>query len=507
MSMDNFYTATVYDKGAEVIRMYETLLSMEGFQKGIGLYIQRHDGQAVACEEFLQAMQDANNVDLSQFMRWYSTPGTPTVTYSYQYNQDNNTFSLTMGQSSKCKDALHIPIAVGLLDKSTGDEVLPTKVLELKEMQQTFVFPNLPGAVVPSLLRNFSAPVRLEPLAPELDESNLSFLAIHDTDNFNRWEAGQKLYCSLILKTMRTESTFQITGQVCQFFERILDQQDSSVDYGMQAYAMVLPLEESIAEEVAVVDLVEIHMARNSVQQYLARKYHARLMVRYAELTRKIEKHSCGEFLVDATSIGQRHLRNVIFQYLCAVKQTPQEQTAVADLATNHMRAATGMSDKYTALVALASIDGEGALARDQALQQFYDEADGYNLVVDKWFAAQALADLPDVLVRMKNLMDHADFSFHRPNRCKALINSFTMNYKIFHDESGKGYQFVGEALAKLDRINPKASSVIAARRFIQWKRYDEKRGALLKAELLKLKNAQPKISVDLNEILTRALN
>ena len=485
--------------------MYERLLSVEGFRKGLELYIQRHDGQAVACEDFLRAMQDANSTDLSQFHRWYSTPGTPIVTYSYQYDHTSNTFSLRLKQTSQCKDPLHIPIALGLLDTISGAEVLPTQMLELKEMEQTFTYSNLPGEVVPSLLRNFSAPIKLEALEKQpSDEATLSFLAVYDTDSFNRWEAGQKLYTSLILKTVRNESTEKIVCHVCQLFERILDQQDSSVDYGMQAYAMMLPHEEAIAEEVAVVDLVKIQSARDSIQQLLARKFFAKLMLCYKELTKRIEEHTHGKFLVDATSMGQRHLRNVIFRYLCTVKQTPEEKTTVAELAMEHMRVATGMSDKQTALIALVSMD---LAARDHSLKYFFDQAEGYNLVVDKWFAAQAMADVPDVLDRVKKLMLREDFSFQRPNRCKALINAFTTNYKAFHHESGSGYHFVGEALADLDRINPKASSVIAARRFIQWKRYDEQRGNLLKAELLKLKNLQPKISTDLDEIVTRALS
>lgn len=506
-SMDNFYTATVYDKGAEIIRMYETLLSTDGFRKGMDLYIQRHDGQAVACEEFLQAMQDANEVDLSQFMRWYSTPGTPVVTFSHQYDHNNNVFSLTMRQASKCVEALHIPIAIGLLDKATGKEVVPTTVLELKEMEQTFVFPALSGEVVPSLLRNFSAPIRLEPaLSQHVNGADLSFLAVHDKDNFIRWEAGQKLYSSLILKRMKGDPTDKITREVCQFFEQILSQQDASVDCGMLAYAMVLPLEDAIAGELTVVNFIEIHAARSLVQQLLARKFYTQLTNRYRELTQKIKERSCGKLLLDAASIGQRHLRNVILQLLCTIKETPEEQKTAAGLAAQHMQSATGMSDKYTALVELASMDGAGANARIEALKVFYDEADGYNLVVDKWFAAQALSDLPDAVNRVKKLMDHAEYSYHRPNRCKAVINSFTMNYKAFHDESGKGYQLVGEAIAQLDRVNPNASSAIAAKRFIQWQRYDKKRGGLLKAELLKLKSLNPRISVDLDEIITRAL-
>jgi len=505
--MDNFYTSTVYEKGAEVIRMYETLLSLEGFRKGMDLYFQRHDGQAVACEEFLLAMQDANHVDLRQFLRWYSTPGTPTVSYSYRCDQSSRTLSLTLRQRSKSKQPLHIPVAVGLLDRNTGKEVLSTRVLELKEMVQVFTFPGVEGDPVPSLLRNFSAPVRLvalESLGSE--ESDFAFLAMHDTDDFNRWEAGQKLYLSLILKMMNGDEDREISHLANEFFERVLSKPADSIDCGLQAYALEIPIEEVIADAIEIVDFVKIHTARTLVQQLFARKHRCNLMKKYSELTKKMQTHSKEEFLVDAVSIGQRRLRNVIFQYLCVIKNTDDELKAVATLASGHMHAASGMSDRYNALLVLSSLDGSASAAREEALRKFYAEAEGYNLVVDKWFTAQALADLPDVLSRVKKLMDHNDFSFHRPNRCKALINSFTMNYKAFHDISGSGYQFVGNAIARLDRINPNASSGIASRRFIQWKRYDSVRGSLLKAELIQLKNLQPKISVDLDEIVSRAL-
>lgn len=187
VSMDNFYTATVYSKGAEIVRMYNTLLGADGFRKGMDLYFERHDGTGVTCDDFRAAMADANGVDLDQFGLWYSTPGTPTVTFSHSYDETTGTFSLTLSQSSKSDKPLHIPVSVGLLDKSTGEEVVPTKVLELKEEKQTFEFPGLKGDVVPSILRDFSAPVKLVSESGENDEEFLAFLAARDTDGFNKW--------------------------------------------------------------------------------------------------------------------------------------------------------------------------------------------------------------------------------------------------------------------------------------------------------------------------------
>ena len=199
ISMDNFYTATVYVKGAEIIRMYQTLLSREGFRKGMDLYFERHDGSAVTCDDFLAAMSDANSVDLSQFARWYSTSGTPTLPFTSEFFKDKGPFSLTLSQTSNSNDApLHIPVAIGLLDKTTGKEVLTTTVLDLKEETQTFSFDGLENDVVLSLLRDFSAPVKVVAESDIDQEESMAFLAAYDTDGFNRWEAGQRLYTSLI---------------------------------------------------------------------------------------------------------------------------------------------------------------------------------------------------------------------------------------------------------------------------------------------------------------------
>ncbi|CAJ1946529.1 unnamed protein product [Cylindrotheca closterium] len=497
ISMDNFYTATVYNKGAEVIRMYQTLLSVEGFRKGMDLYFERHDGSAVTCDDFLAAMADANGADLSQFSLWYFTNGTPVVTYDAKY--ENGTFTLLLTQKSKSDKPLHIPISVGLLDKASGEEVVPTKVLNLKEMTQEFKFDGLKGEVVPSILREFSAPIKLISASGKEDEEALAYLAARDTDGFNKWEASQKLFTSLIFQAKDGGMTEKTYGYVKEAFGRTLTNKESK-DYSIIAYALIMPTQNTLAELVDVVDPVAIHKARGAVKKRLARDFATELKERYDELTAAMEG---AEFKVDSESIGRRRLRNVCLGYLCEIYETPEEQKVASEIAMAHFKNASGMTDKAAALGALASMDGEGATARDEALEIFYNDAAGDFLVLNKWFTIQAMADLPDALDRVKKLKEHPDFTLKNPNRCRSLVRAFTANV-AFHDESGAGYAFLREVLEELDTLNPQISSRMAGA-LISWKKYNEKRGLVMKAELQKLADMKP-ISADLFEIVSRGL-
>lgn len=504
ISMDNFYTSTVYNKGAETIRMYQTLLGVDGFRSGMDLYFQRHDGSAVTCDDFLAAMADANDVDLTQFSLWYSTPGTPVVKYEYTYDASDKTFSLTLSQSSRSTQGpLHIPVSVGLLDKSSGDEVVPTQVLDLKEEKQTFVFDGIDGDVVPSLLRQFSAPVKLIPSSGNEDEEALAFLAARDTDGFNKWESGQVLFTNLIFQVMNDGKDSAMGGKTWDYvkeaFGRTLTTSEDLGDDSIVAYALTLPSEGTLAELVDVVDPIAIHKARGTVKKALARTFHTDLLNLYTALTEATDD----EFKVDAAAIGRRRLRNICLEYLCCIRETPEEQQVAAALAKKHYESATCMTDKVAAFSCLSSMDGEGAPTRDKIVQQFYEEADGDSLVLNKWFTIQAMADLPDILDRVKALRAHPDFTLKNPNRCRSLVGAFTMN-SAFHVESGEGYAFLRNVLEELDPLNPQISSRLAGN-LITWKKYNEERGALMKAELEKLSTLKP-ISDDMFEIVTRGL-
>mmetsp|Transcript_13607 Transcript_13607/g.20235 ORF Transcript_13607/g.20235 Transcript_13607/m.20235 type:complete len:992 (+) Transcript_13607:46-3021(+) len=507
ISMDNFYTATVYSKGAEVVRMYRTLLGKDGFRKGMDLYFERHDGNAVTCDDFLSAMGDANGVDLSQFSRWYQTNGTPTVKYSSKYDEESKTYYLTLTQESNSDEPLLIPISVGLLDKASGEEVVATKVLELKEKEQTFEFDGLNGDVLPSMLRGFSAPVKLvRAEADASEEEDLAFLAARDTDGFNRWEAGQKLYTSLIFQTLEgNQDESKTLDYVEEAFGRALNMDGN--DYSIQAYALTLPSESTLAEEMTVVDPVALHKARGDVRESLARKYLSEIRAKYDELTEAMESSGSGEDIkLDATSIGQRRLRNVLLGYLCCIKDTAEERDAASELAMKQFESSYGMTDRYSALNCLASMDGEESVVarRDAALQKFYDDANGDALVLNKWFMCQAVADLPDVLDRVKALVKHPDFTLTNPNRCSSLISAFTMNAAHFHAEDGEGYKFLGDMTAQVDKLNPQLSSRMG-RGLIQWRKYSEERGALMKEALQELADMKP-ISSDLFEVVSSSL-
>jgi len=477
--------------------MYQTLLTREGFRKGMDLYFERHDGQAVTCDDFLAAMSDANGKDLTQFARWYSTNGTPTVTYATSFADGK--FTLTLTQKSNNDSSLLIPVAVGLLDKETGNEVLATTVLELSEETQSFDF-DVEGPVVASILRQFSAPVKLVPASGEDNLDDLAFLAARDTDFFNRWENGQKLYTKAIFEEKDSQMSAKTFEYSKEAFGRTLMDKDSE-DFSIIAYALTLPTEGTLAELVnSPIDPWAIKKARGALKQALARAFQSELKERYDELTESIEGE---DFKVDAVSIGRRRLRNVCLDYLCSIKETPEEQKEAAKLAQAHYERATGMTDKTAALSALASMDGEGAAARDSVMQAFYDNANGDALVLNKWFSIQAMADLPDVLDRVKQLTKHPDFTLKNPNRCRSLVGTFTMN-TAFHDNSGAGYEFLGGILAELDKLNPQISSRMASS-LIQWKKYSEERGGMMKDELNKLAAMKP-ISEDLFEIVSRGL-
>jgi aminopeptidase N len=430
----------------------------------------------------------------------YSTPGTPTITYSSEYDADAGVFKLTFSQSSKSDSPLHVPISTGLIDAATGEEVVPTTVLELKKETQTFEFSGLKNNVIPSILRQFSAPVKLVSLSGNVDEEALAFLAARDTDGFNRWEAGQRLFTSLCFQDYNGEMSETTLNNVYEAFERTLG--DSNMDFSIKAYALTLPSESTLAEELSgtEVDPVALHKSRGVVRKSLARKYQKELISAYDDLTASM---AGAEFKVDAESVGQRRLRNTIMGYLASIKETPEEQKIAADLATSHYNNATGMTDKMAALSALASMDGEGATTRDKVLQRFYDEANGDALVLNKWFSVQALADLPDVLDRVMALTKHPDFTLSNPNRLKSLISAFTMNEAAFHAEGGEGYTFIAATIAEVDKINPQISSGIGTS-LIQWRKYGEKRANLMKEELKKL--SEMKLSDDLFEVVNRGL-
>jgi aminopeptidase N len=326
-----------------------------------------------------------------------------------------------------------------------------------------------------------------------------------DTDGFNRWDSAQSLYTAAILKVIHNEAHDESLDRVLKTFDQTLKDEGISDD-SIRAYTLILPSESTLSKAVNIIDPPAILKARNHVKQIIARTFKNDLLLAYKKLTAAINADGA-TFKVDGASVGRRRLRNVYLGYLCTICQTGEEQKESATLATEHFNAATGMTDKLAAFSILASMSGEGAIARDAAIEKFYNDANYDPLVLNKWFSVQADAELPDVLDRVKKLSSsHPDFSLKNPNRCRALIMTFAMNAAAFHDEEGRGYEFLGDMLEQIDTINSKVAARTTASCLIGWKKYSERRATLMKKQLQRLKD-MPNVSNDLLEIVTKGLN
>ena len=503
IEMNNFYTVTVYEKGAEVVRMYHTLLGAEGFRKGMDLYFERHDGSAVTCDDFRAAMADANGRDLSQFENWYLQAGTPVVEAVTKYDAAARTLTLDLRQSCPAtpgqdeKQPFHMPFAVGLLGKDGEDIPLRlegearaeggTRVLELREAQQRFVFVDVPEAPVASLNRNFSAPIKLVYERPVAD---FAFLMAHDSDAFNRWDAGQNYGTQLLLdltaKVQRGES-LELDSTYIAAFGMVLN--DASLDGSFKAQALILPGESWLCEQMEVADPVAVHTARNFARKAIATALRAELEAAYDA------NRTDGAYSIDGESVGKRSVKNVCLAYLA----TLEGGEARAD---EQFRTANNMTDSIAALSQL--VDAEGA-SRDAALTSFYERWSGDNLVIDKWFSVQATADRASVLTEVEALLSHPDFTLKTPNRARALIGTFCMgNPAHFHAVDGGGYRFLADRVIELNAINPQVASRMITP-LLRWRRYDSARQDLMKSELERIAKT-PELSKDVFEKVSKAL-
>jgi len=506
MEINNFYTLTIYEKGAEVIRMQHTLLGAAGFRKGMDLYFERFDGQAVTCEDFVAAMADANGRDLSQFMRWYSQAGTPRLQVREHFDAEKKQYRLdfkqwtpaTPGQAQETKSALHIPLRMGLLADS--GEALPLRllgeanalgderVLEITEAEQSFVFVDIEAQPHPSLLRGFSAPLILE--MPRSDAS-LSLQMAHDSDAFNSWEAGQQFAQGLLLKlvkSIQSGAELALPDSFVTAFAALLH--DAASDPAFAAEALTLPSELMLAEQMAVIDVDAINAAREFMRLELAKALSKDFETVYHA------NQTLGDYSPDANSIGKRRLKNVALSYLACLKTEP-----VLALAQQQFDDGSNMSD---VMAALQVLNGVAGAQREAALQAFYQRWQTDRLVIDKWFTLQALAQLPDSLEQIKALRQHADFDLKNPNRIRSLIGAFAMsNPVVFHQKDGAGYRFFADQIIELDPLNPQISARLATA-LSRWSRYDEARQVLMKAELKRI--AAEDLSKDLFEVINKSL-
>ncbi|MGD1884489.1 MAG: aminopeptidase N [Paracoccaceae bacterium] len=479
--INNFYTATVYEKGAEVIGMLKSLVGDQGYEKALSLYFERHDGDAATIEDWLQVFEDATGRDLTQFKRWYSQAGTPTVSVREDYA--DGTYSLTLSQSlppsttTTDPQPMVIPVAVGLLSPA-GEEIRTTQVLELTEAEQTFTFDDLSERPVPSILRGFSAPVILEHAADH------AFLLSNDTDPFNRWEAARTLARDSLLATIRTGSA--PASAYLDGIATVLG--DARQDPAYRSLILAQPTQTELAAELHksgdTPDPDAIYAAVENMRDALAKRLSNILPNIYAD-------HQVAEpYAPNAEQSGKRSLANAALGLISRLDDGAQAQ--------NQYDAAGNMTQKLAALSSLIRA-GKGG----EALTVFEAEWRHDRLVMDKWFGLQvALAD-PDKAVSIATkLTKHVDFNVKNPNRFRSVVGAFAGNHAGFHQKDGSGYAFLAEWLIRLDPLNPQTTARMCTA-FQTWKRYDSDRQTLIKEQLERIAGVQG-LSADVTEMITR---
>ncbi|WEJ20231.1 aminopeptidase N [Pseudomonas sp. SD17-1] len=509
IEISNFYTLTVYEKGSEVVRMVHTLLGAEGFRKGSDLYFERHDGQAVTCDDFIKAMEDANGVDLTQFKRWYSQAGTPRLNVSEAYDAAAQTYSLAFSQSCPAtpdkveKQPFVIPVELGLLDAQGNDIALrlqgetqagaTTRVLSVTEAEQTFTFVDVAARPLPSLLRGFSAPVKL---SFPYDRDQLMFLMQHDSDGFNRWEAGQQLSVQVLQELIAQHQR----GEALVLDQRLVTALGSvlaneALDQAMVAEMLSLPSEAYLTEISEVADVDAIHAARDFARQQLAEQLFDGLWARY-QANRAVSRETA--YVAEAEHFARRSLQNIALSYLML---TGRAQVLEATL--EQFEACDNMTERLTALAVLVNSPFQEERAR--ALQSFAEHFKDNPLVMDQWFSVQAGSPLPGGLARVRALMEHPAFTLKNPNKVRALIGAFAgQNLVNFHAADGSGYRFLADLVIELNGFNPQIASRQLAP-LTRWRKYDAARQALMKAELERIRGSGG-LSSDVFEVVSKSL-
>ncbi|MGB4057159.1 MAG: aminopeptidase N [Alphaproteobacteria bacterium] len=490
IEINNFYTMTVYEKGAEVIRMMRTILGPENYRKGTDLYFSRHDGQAVTCDDFVSCMQEASGIDLSQFKLWYEQAGTPEITFKGTYDEKTKTYTAhlsqdipnTPGQTNK--KPMLIPVALGLLSQN-GDDMMEPSVLRLTDKNQNFTFKNIPSKPVPSVLRNFSAPVKLK---TDLSDDDLSFLMVHDSDGFNRWESGQSYMLRVLNRTM--ESGNAKDEKFLTTYNDLLDRAlDPRSDKALMARALSIPGISQIAQEQKIIDPQTIYDAREKILNTVVDHFSGKLERLYNE------NRTDDNFSITAAAMGKRTLQNTAL-HLLSNRKTEGDATR----AQLHYDSANNMTDRMAALSLACALPGESPILSD-----FYARYKSYPLVIDKWFSARAMAVRPDIIDVLKSLRQHPDFNIRNPNRVRSLYSAFAMSNPVsFHAADGRGYDFLTDGITQLNTINPQiAARLLTPMR--DWKRYTQDRQEKMKACLRRILET-PKLSPDVFEIADKSL-
>ncbi|MBD3755790.1 MAG: aminopeptidase N [Gammaproteobacteria bacterium] len=511
IEMNNFYTMTVYEKGAEVVRLYHTLLGEAGFQKGMKLYFERHDGDAVTVEDFRNAMADANGIDLAQMHNWYVQSGTPTLQIETEYAAASQTYYLHCKQSlPKQEEAfkpLLIPIKMALLAASgeampltvqnAAAQIMPQKtqqagsevLLVMREAQQTFVFERVAEEPTPSLLRGFSAPVNLQ---FAYNDAQLSLLARADSDPFARWEAFQTLAMNEVkrnIERFEAQQPLVVSEAMINAFAGVLQDQDA--DRGLVALTLPMPDLTYIGEQYRQINVEAVYTVQRWLKRELAQRFEAPLLALYEQLNAQ----SRGEYCYEKTAIATRKLKNVALGYLLLLESH-------AELAEAQFNAGQNMTDVLAALESLSHTEHE---ARSRCLVRFYTQWRHDPLVLDKWFALQAGSHHLHALEHVKALVEHADFHYENPNRVRSVLGVFgRLNLLGFHRADGAGYAFLAEQVIKLDKLNPQVAARMVAP-FTHWKRYDASRQQHMQQALQSIM-AVKGLSKDVFEIVSKSL-
>jgi aminopeptidase N len=504
ISIDNFYTATVYEKGAEIIGMLKTLVGADGYRKATDLYFARHDGQAATVEDWVKCFEDACGRDLKQFRLWYAQSGTPTIEAEGDYDAAKKTYALTLKQSlgptpgQPTKQPMHIPVRLGLVGRGgalplalEGENAKGSdeRVLELTAAEQRFVFVDMAEEPMLSLGRGFSAPVTFK---VPTGRTQRAVLMGGDSDDFNRWEAGQTFATDMLKDMTRAAASGAVPVSdpvYLQAIGEVLARAEEDVAFA--ALMLVPPLENELALAMTPPYPEAIHAARKALIRDIQARHGARIEAIYKSLETK------GPFAPDAASAGRRALRNVALRYL-----TSTDDQLAAALADAHYRSASNMTDMIAGLAALTRMT---SAKREAAFAHFHDRFRADPLVLDKWMGLQAGSPLPDTVGEVRKLMQHPAFDLRNPNRVRALVGAFCGNHLRFHAADGSGYALVGETIRILDKINPQVAARMAGA-FEAWRRYDEKRRTLMQAELSQTVKL-PGISANLFEVASKMLD
>jgi aminopeptidase N len=517
VSMDNFYTATVYDKGAEIIRIYHTILGEKGFRQGMDLYFQRHDGSAVTCDDFRAAMADANEVNLDLLDRWYSQPGTPQLKVETNWNDEKGTFTVTLEQSyealsedipgASTRQPVPIPVRIGLLSQKgellsatleesdeagsavpTASGSLNAHVLLMEAKRAVYPLTGLSEKPYLSILQGYSAPVQL---ALDQTDEELAFLMAHDSDPFNRWDAGQRLSSNVILRLIEGIQDGQPRWVTPIYFPAVgRALEDATIDDAFKSLLLTLPNERILGREVIHRDPDAIHKARQYLRQNIAREYSSEMSEIYERLAKPTE------YSLDQTAVNGRRLKHTLLSYLA---NSGDEQ--FVSMTIRQFESANNMTDSQSALSILANLPGN---ARDEPLNVFFSRWKENPLVLDKWFAIQASSIREDTLANVRNLLQHPAFDVSNPNRARSLIGAFAMNQVRFHQSSGEGYELVADVVLQIDKSNPQLAARFVSS-FNGYRGFEQGRQDKMHQQLERI-GAEAGLSKDVGEIVSRAL-